>query len=102
MKTSTAWFKHCDDITAACWDDSFRTSAIVVAIGNRDHAALSLPDSAHRMLGGGAVVDVQAKLDPGILRCAGYHLWRFLAFMVRIDQQSRDHEAYRSTRNSYK
>jgi UDP-N-acetyl-D-galactosamine dehydrogenase len=53
-----------------------RADAIVAAVSHREYAALSADDIGHKLVKGGAFIDVKAVFDPDVIRGAGYRLWR--------------------------
>lgn len=53
-----------------------RADAIVAAVAHQEYAALSMEDIGRKVVKGGAFIDVKAAYDEGVLRGAGYRVWR--------------------------
>ena len=58
------------------WADLPRADAIVAAVAHREYAAMTVPELGHKIVAGGAFIDVKAAFDQQALLAAGYRVWR--------------------------
>ena len=58
------------------WDELPRADAIVAAVAHREFAGLTPDDLGRKLVKGGAFIDVKGAYDAGVLRGAGYRVWR--------------------------
>jgi UDP-N-acetyl-D-galactosamine dehydrogenase len=63
-------------VTLERWDELPRADALVAAVAHREYQAMSVQELGHKMIQGGAFIDVKAAFDPAAIRAAGYRLWR--------------------------
>ena len=58
------------------FDELPRADAIVAAVAHREYAALAMNDFAHKVVEGGAFIDVKAAFDAAALQDSGLRVWR--------------------------
>ena len=58
------------------WDDLPRADAFIAAVPHKEVLSLGLNDIGEKLTEGGCFVDVKAQFDPGLIREAGYCVWR--------------------------
>ena len=58
------------------WSSLPRADAIVAAVAHREYADLTVTDLGHKLVAGGAFIDVKAAFDADALRAAGHPVWR--------------------------
>ena len=58
------------------WADMPQADAIVAAVAHNEFAALSMADIGHKLVPGGAFIDVKAAFDRDAIQSAGFNLWR--------------------------
>jgi len=59
------------------WQDlPYQADAIIAAVAHREYKAMPLSDILGHLKPGGLFVDVKSAHDPGVVRAAGYMLWR--------------------------
>ena len=58
------------------WDDLPRADAMVVAVAHQEYSDLGTGRLRHKLVNGGAFIDVKAVFDAVALRSEGYRVWR--------------------------
>ncbi len=58
------------------WNELPRADAIVAAVSHREFAALSPEEIGHKLVKGGAFIDVKASFSAPLLRQHGFRVWR--------------------------
>jgi UDP-N-acetyl-D-glucosamine/UDP-N-acetyl-D-galactosamine dehydrogenase len=63
-------------VTLMPWDALPRADAIVAAVAHQEYTTLSVADIGHKLVSGGAFIDVKSVFDRSAIEDAGYRLWR--------------------------
>ncbi|MGH8795991.1 MAG: nucleotide sugar dehydrogenase, partial [Caldimonas sp.] len=58
------------------WDELPRADAIVAAVAHREYAELAVGDFGHKLVPGGAFIDVKSAFDAAAFQAAGFRVWR--------------------------
>jgi UDP-N-acetyl-D-glucosamine/UDP-N-acetyl-D-galactosamine dehydrogenase len=58
------------------WDDLPPADALVAAVPHRDYLQMPFGDLACKLRPGGVFTDVKCAFEPGVVRAAGFDLWR--------------------------
>mgnify|MGYP001574138358 CR=1 FL=1 len=75
-QAESAEAEHEYGVPLVAWADMPRADAIVAAVAHNEFAALSVADFSHKLVKGGAFIDVKAAFDRAAIEGAGFRLWR--------------------------